>query len=234
MSLTLAGIPVLAARTGYTGEHVGFELYVHPARAAELWHIILEKGKPEGVLAAGLGARDSTRTEAGLPLFGHELEGEWGLTPTEAGYGFVVRYHVPFFVGRGASMERARASRRHLLRLRGKGRKSVRPGHTVLDDAGRPVGAVTSFSFVTPDFDFIVLAWVEDGFVPGAPASPMRVGSQVQAARVANGDLVVSRKPGEAVAAERLAVSPEALVPLTVLSRFPTERERLSWAQTYR
>jgi glycine hydroxymethyltransferase len=240
--VTLVGIPVLAARTGYTGERVGFELYVHPGRAAELWHVILEKGKPEGVLPAGLGARDSTRTEAGLPLFGHELEGEWGLTPTEAGYGFVVRCHVPFFVGRRAYMERARASRRHLVRFRGKGRKTVRPGHTILEAPaegqvpgapGRPVGAVTSFCFVTPDFGFVVLAWVEEGFTPPP-------GSQVQAARVLYAGLSAPPESGGATGAcqrtgaEKLAVAPEALVPLTVLSRFPAEQERLTWPQRYR
>ena len=227
MSLTLAGIPVLAARTGYTGERVGFELYVHPARARELWFAVLEKGKPEGVLPAGLGARDSTRTEAGLPLFGHELEGDWRLTPTEVGYGFVVRYHVPFFVGRRAYMARAHDRRRHLLRLRGKGRKTVRPGHTVLDGARRPVGAVTSFSFVTPDFDFIVLAWVEEGFAP-------RPGTEVQAARLAYSSSPVPADSLGAKREEKPAIPPEALVPLTVLSRFPTEEERITWAQRYR
>jgi glycine hydroxymethyltransferase len=243
-SVTLAGIAVEVARTGYTGERVGFELYVHPEEAPELWHAILEKGKSAGVLPAGLAARDSTRTEAGLPLFGHELEGDCGLTPTEAGYGFVVRDHVPFFVGRRAYMERARASRRHLLRLQGKGRKTVRPGHTILDAPadgrapterapGRPVGAVTSFSFVTPDFDFIVLAWVEEGFTPPP-------GTQVQAARLPYAGLSIPSNPGGATGgrqptgAEKLAVPSESLVPLTVLSRFPTEQERLTWAQRYR
>jgi hypothetical protein len=153
----------------------------------------------------------------------------------------VVRYHVPFFVGRKAYMTRARASRRHLLRLQGKGRKSVRPGHTILDDAGRPVGAVTSFSFVTPEFGFIVLGWVEEGFIP-------RSGSEVKAARVTydassptsprppsagqEGNLAAPRESGGPQAPERWETP--ALVPLTVLSRFPTEEERLAWARKYR
>jgi len=213
MRATLAGAPALVARTGYTGERMGFELYLHPDRAAEIWHTILTAGAPLGVLPAGLAARDSTRTEAGLPLFGHELEGEWGLTPTEAGYGFVVRLHVPFFVGRGPYMERTRKARRHLLRLRGGGRKSVRPGHVIINDDGRIVGAVTSFSFVTEGFDFVALAWAEEGFRP-------EPGDEVRAARVRHDRYSAPPKPG-------------AVVSLNVLGRFPNDDERDSWPQRY-
>jgi len=210
---TVAGAAGLVARTGYTGETWGYELYVHPAEAGAVWDAILREGQPLGVLPAGLAARDSTRTEVGLPLFGHELEGEWGLTPTEAGYGFVVRLHVPFFVGRCSYMERARNAQRHLLRLRGRGRKSVRPGHAIIDDDGRVVGAVTSFSFLTDEFDFVALAWAEEGFRP-------EPGSEVRAVRVAHDRYSPPPKSG-------------AVVPLRVLSRFPDDGERNSWLQEY-
>ncbi len=210
---TVVGVPALIARTGYTGELMGFELYVHPDRAVEVWRAILAEGEPVGVLPAGLAARDSARVEAGLPLFGHELEGECGLTLTEAGYGFIVRFHVPFFVGRQPYMERAGRSRRHLLRLRGRGRRSVRPGHVIVDGQGRPVGAVTSFSFLTDGFDFVALAWVEEGFQP-------EPGTQVDAVRVRQGLYSAPARP-------------ELVVPLAVLTRFPEEEERQQWAQKY-
>ena len=208
---TLADTPALVARTGYTGERVGFELYLHPEGAGKVWEAILAEGQSLGVLPAGLAARDSTRTEAGLPLFGHELEGEWGLTATEAGYGFIVRFHVPFFVGRRAYMARSRQSRRHLLRLKGEGRRSVRPGHVVIDEDARAVGAVTSFSFVNKEFDFVALAWVEEDFTP-------EPGVEVRAARLRRDRY--SAPPG-----------PDARVSLTALTRFPHDEERLSWAQ---
>src|SRR5262249_9298957 len=81
----LRGDDVLVARTGYTGEDVGFELYVHPDRMQRLWDALLDAGKSRGVIATGLGARDSTRTEAGFPLYGHELAGEFDIGPHGAG-----------------------------------------------------------------------------------------------------------------------------------------------------
>ena len=95
----LSGIDCLICRTGYTGSKVGFELFVHPDQAARLWNLILEAGKPLGVLPCGLGARDSLRIEAGLPLYGHELDGKFGISPFEAGYGWAVKLDM-FFVGK--------------------------------------------------------------------------------------------------------------------------------------
>ena len=71
----LANFDLVIARTGYTGEEMGFELFVHPDRAVAFWETLLEAGKPFGLQPTGLAARDSTRTEAGLPLYGHELRG---------------------------------------------------------------------------------------------------------------------------------------------------------------
>ena len=101
----LAGFPVLLSRTGYTGEETAFELYLNPGHAPSLWNLILEKGRPLGVVPAGLGARDSTRTEAGLPLYGHELAGKHGINPMEAGYAGFVKLHKPYFIGRRRLIE---------------------------------------------------------------------------------------------------------------------------------
>jgi aminomethyltransferase len=84
----LQGVKALVSRTGYTGED-GFEIYCHSEDAVTLWHAILEAGKEEGVLPCGLGARDTLRFEATLPLYGQELSKD--ITPLEAGLGFAVK-----------------------------------------------------------------------------------------------------------------------------------------------
>ena len=204
---------VVVAHTGYTGERVGFEILIHPARAGEFWSAALDAGKSLGVIPAGLGARDSTRLEAGFPLFGHELEGDLGISLTEAGYGFVPRFHVPFFVGRGPYMGRARRSRRHLLRLAGQGRKSLRAGHAIVDSEGRPVGQVTSFAYVHEDLAFVALACVDESFRPPT-------GEKVTGVRMPRAEC------GE--------TCPEkSRVEMTVLDRFPGDAERDAWPTRY-
>lgn len=84
----IAGIRTLVSRSGYTGED-GFELYVAAEHAAKLWDTLLEAGKPQGLLPCGLGARDTLRFEARLPLYGQELSKD--ITPIEAGVGFAVK-----------------------------------------------------------------------------------------------------------------------------------------------
>lgn len=87
-NVNIAGHNVLISRTGYTGED-GFEIYGSPEAIAELWPAILEAGEDEGVVPAGLGARDTLRFEAGLPLYGQELSKD--ISPLETGLGFVVK-----------------------------------------------------------------------------------------------------------------------------------------------
>ncbi|MDQ7823566.1 MAG: glycine cleavage system aminomethyltransferase GcvT [Candidatus Eremiobacteraeota bacterium] len=140
------GMPVMISRTGYTGEELGFEFYLHPDNAPRLWNMILKEGRDYGVMPAGLGARDSTRTEAGLPLYGHELAGSNNITPHEAGYGSFVKFHKPFFVGRAAIIEKEAKREREIIRFRmqGKGLKIVKPGDLVVTKRGDAIGAVTS------------------------------------------------------------------------------------------
>ena len=213
ISANLAGLPTLVARTGYTGEAIGYEIYVHPESALRLWNALLDAGRPLGLLPAGLGARDSTRVEAGLPLFGHELEGKLALTLTEAGYGFIVRLHVPFFIGRDPYVERTARSRRHLLRLTGQGRKTVRPGHVILDADGSAAGEVTSFAYVDRERTFVVLACVEERFQP-------QPGDAVTGARIGS-----DKFTGEA--------PDQTLVEMTALTRFPEDDERSAWPDRY-
>lgn len=138
----VAGLDVLLARTGYTGED-GFELYVPNAQAAELWAAILAAGEPHGLTPAGLASRDSLRLEAGMPLYGNELSRE--ITPFEAGLGPVVSFKKEErFVGRDAlEARREAAPSRVLVGLQGSGRRAGRAGYPVLAD-GVHIGEVTS------------------------------------------------------------------------------------------
>ena len=138
----VAGIPALVARTGYTGED-GFEVFVDDAAAGELWDILLAAGAPSGLVPVGLGARDTLRLEAGMPLYGNELDRF--TTPFEAGLGRVVKLaRAGDFVGRDALARAAEAGpRRLLVGLMVRGRGIARHGYPVW--AGdRRTGAVTS------------------------------------------------------------------------------------------
>ena len=148
MSCELSSIPLVIARTGYTGENWGFEILVHPDQMEKLWNTILEVGGPLGVKPAGLACRDSTRIEAGLPLYGHELEGPLNITPVEAGFPGYVKYHKPFFIGRDALLAKEKDRSRELVRFRCNLKRTRRPNmlDPVVDDHGVEVGQVTSCS----------------------------------------------------------------------------------------
>jgi glycine hydroxymethyltransferase len=88
------GIDLIVSRTGYTGERVAFELFVHPEKSVGLWQSLLEVGRGFGLKPVGLGARDSLRTEAGLPLYGHEMAGPFELGVGDAGFGSYVKTSV--------------------------------------------------------------------------------------------------------------------------------------------
>lgn len=143
----LAGMDCLICRTGYTGSTIGFELFVDPEQASRLWNVILDAGAPLGVLPCGLGARDSLRIEAGLPLYGHELDGKFNISPFEAGYGWAVKLNKDFFIGK-AAMERVAATyNAEVVRIEWpctKGIRPVRQDDAVLNDRGVCVGWVLS------------------------------------------------------------------------------------------
>ncbi|MBC7093202.1 serine hydroxymethyltransferase [Candidatus Bipolaricaulota bacterium] len=143
--VTIDGASVLCARTGYTGEPVGYELLVPPSQAEEIWHLILDAGKGLGVVPCGLAARDSLRTEAGLPLYGHELGGEHRVWPHEAGFAPYVKLHKAFFVGRAAYLRALGRPSREVVRFAiDPGQRPVRAGAPVVDRTGHVVGTVTS------------------------------------------------------------------------------------------
>jgi glycine cleavage system T protein (aminomethyltransferase) len=139
---TVAGIKALVARTGYTGED-GFEIFVDNARAGDLWDALVEAGHESGLLPIGLGARDTLRLEAGMPLYGNELDRS--TNPFEAGQGRIVKLDKPEdFVGRAALERVARdGPARRLVGLVMQGRGIARHGYPV--HAGdRRTGIVTS------------------------------------------------------------------------------------------
>jgi aminomethyltransferase len=164
---SVAGVPAMVARTGYTGED-GFELFVGADDASQVWTAALDAGRAAGVVPVGLACRDSLRLEAGMPLYGQELDRT--ATPYDAGLGRVVRLDktaddgspLPF-VGRDALAARAELDpERALVGLRGLGKRAARTGYPV--NAGdRVVGRVTSgapsptlgypiaMAYVTPD-----------------------------------------------------------------------------------
>lgn len=135
------GEPCVAAGTGYTGED-GVECAVPCEVAAPFWEAVLGTG----VKPAGLGARDTLRLEAGLPLHGHELGP--GITPLQAGLGWVVAWDKPAFRGREAlESERRDGPARRLRGLVLEGRQPPRQGYAVGDGGGHALGVVTSGNF---------------------------------------------------------------------------------------
>jgi glycine cleavage system T protein (aminomethyltransferase) len=138
----VAGIKALVARTGYTGED-GFEIFVDWGRGPEVWEVLATAGAKAGVSACGLGARDTLRLEAGMPLYGNELDRD--TNPYEAGLGRVVKLEkAGSFVGRAALEKVARdGPAKQLVGLSITGRGIARHGHPVARD-GTPTGIVTS------------------------------------------------------------------------------------------
>jgi aminomethyltransferase len=141
---TVAGIPAQVARTGYTGED-GFEVFVETDRTAALWDVLLDGVGAAGGLPVGLGARDTLRLEAGMPLYGNELDRS--TNPYEAGLGRVVKLTKEGdFIGR-AALERVASEgpRRRLVGLIVEGRGIARHGYAIRStDGQRPTGEVTS------------------------------------------------------------------------------------------
>ena len=136
----VSGHSVLVSRSGYTGED-GFELYGTPEAIIHLWDEILEAGKEQGVVPAGLGARDTLRFEACLPLYGQELSAD--ITPLEAGIGFAVKLNTDF-IGRDALAAQKEAGlKRKLVGIEMIGKGIPRHGYKVWQD-GQQIGEVTT------------------------------------------------------------------------------------------
>ena len=168
------GVPLVASGTGYTGED-GVEFAMPNEAAPHFWGALLACG----VVPAGLGARDTLRLEAGLPLHGHELGP--GITPLQAGLGWVVAWKKPAFAGRAAlEAERERGPSRVLRGLVVEGRQPPRQGYPVVVD-GKPAGEVTSGNFSPMLGQGIALAFLPPALEVGASVAVDIRGAAVSA-----------------------------------------------------
>ena len=180
------GTSVVVAGTGYTGED-GVECAVPAAAAPAFWAAVLDAG----IAPAGLGARDTLRLEAGLPLHGHELGP--GITPLQAGLAWVVAWDKPRFVGKAAlEAERERGVSRRLRGLAVDGRQPPRDGYAVSVD-GKPAGTVTSGNFSPVLGHGIAFAFLPPDVEPGAEVTVDMRGRTVPA-RVVKTPFVGGRK----------------------------------------
>ena len=155
----VGGFDLIVSRTGYTGEKMAFELFVHPERTLDFWNAVLKAGEAFGVKPIGLGARDSLRTEAGLPLYGHEMglgsgKGERDLGVAEGGFGSYVKPYKPWFIGREAFMAREKSRKAVVVRftLTEQGQRMAHNGDPVVDKRGKVIGWVTSCSLDSAGF----------------------------------------------------------------------------------
>lgn len=163
---TWAGTRLTVCRTGYTGER-GYELVVAAAAAPGLWDAVLAAGAEYDLLPAGLGARDTLRTEMGYPLHGQDLS--TSITPVQAGLNWAVGWDKPEFWGAEAlRSERAAGASRLLRGLKAVGRGIPRPHMSVVDADGRPLGEVTSGTFSPTLGAGIGLALLDRSAVLGA------------------------------------------------------------------
>lgn len=135
--------PAIVSRTGYTGED-GFEIYIHTDSARSIWQLLLKTGETDGLIPAGLGARDSLRFEAGLPLYGQELSED--ISPIEAGLSFAVKPNKETdFIGKEVLAQQMEAGTdRKLAGLALQDKGIARTDHEVLNEAGEKIGYVTT------------------------------------------------------------------------------------------
>lgn len=148
---SLAGIEVFVARTGYTGED-GFEIFVwdasvaKPSKAVRLWNAILEAGKGFGMKPCGLGARDTLRLEAGLCLYGNDIDEQ--RTPLEAGLGFVVKLQKEGFIGKEAlAKQKTEGIKTKRVGILMQDQGIPRPGFDIYAQNGEKIGQLTSGTF---------------------------------------------------------------------------------------
>ncbi len=222
MKARLKGIEVIIARTGYTGEPIGFEIFVHPDNAVSVWRDLLEHGEKYGVKPAGLGARDSTRTEAGFPLYGHEIEGPLGVFPMENGYAQFLKLHKPYFIGRHKALKMAEGVKMDIARFR-MNKPNVKMLHTgdpVSNRRGQCIGHVSS-SVLVGDHQ-IGLAYIRK--------RDSRIGAKINIFPLPHG-----RKAPKELPRDQWKVGNKTIIPeeAAIISRFPEQDEMLERASKY-
>lgn len=175
----VGGFDLIVSRTGYTGEKMAFELFVHPERAVDFWSGVLKAGEQFGVKSIGLGARDSLRTEAGLPLYGHEMglgSGKFDgrdLGVAEGGFGSYVKTYKPWFIGRDAFVAREKERKGVVVRFTFDEQRTrmAHNGDPVVNANGERIGFVTSCAIDSARFitgqAFVDLAYAKQDTVIG-------------------------------------------------------------------
>lgn len=191
----IGGFDLIVSRTGYTGEKMAFELFVHPESAVAFWNGVLKAGEPFGVKPIGLGARDSLRTEAGLPLYGHEMglgsgKGDgfgWeymeqrdysgtlmrDLGVAEGGFGSYVKTYKPWFIGRDAFVAREKERKGVVVRFTFDEQRTrmAHNGDPVISADGKRIGFVTSCAIDSARFitgqAYVQLAYAKEGTAIG-------------------------------------------------------------------
>jgi aminomethyltransferase len=187
---TVAEVPTLISRTGYTGED-GFELYAPADRTDKLWTALLGAGRADGAAPIGLGARDTLRLEMKYALYGNDIDET--TNAIEAGLGWVVKPAKGDFIGREA-LEKVRAEgvRRKLVGLEMTERAVARHGYPALKD-GRAVGTVTSGSYGPSVDRYIAMAYVETALAGADTELAVEIRGQAKPARVVKTPFYPSR-----------------------------------------
>jgi aminomethyltransferase len=187
---TVAEVPTLISRTGYTGED-GFEVYAPADRTEKLWAALLAAGRADGAAPIGLGARDTLRLEMKYALYGNDIDDT--TNALEAGLGWVVKPAKGDFIGREA-LEKIRAEgvRRKLVGLEMTERAVARHGYPVLQD-GRAVGTVTSGSYGPSVDKYIAMAYVETALAAVGTELAVEIRGQAKPAHVVKTPFYPSR-----------------------------------------
>lgn len=182
-NVVVAGISCLVSRTGYTGED-GFELYCSDKDAQTLWRAIMQAGSQDGLVAAGLGARDTLRFEAALPLYGHELSPD--ITPLEAGLKPFVKLDKEYFLGHDALKAQYEAGvKRKIVGLEMVGRGIARAGYACFANEDQ-IGTVTSGSFCPTLGKNMALALLNEKYIQVGTAVEVDIrGKKVEAVVIA-------------------------------------------------
>jgi aminomethyltransferase len=162
---TLAGVPMIISRTGYTGE-AGFELYCAPANAEKVWTAVFDAGREFGIGPVGLGARDTLRLEMGFCLYGNDIDQT--TNPLEAGLGWITRMSKPEFIGK-AALEAVKKNglQRKLVGMVLPEKTVARHGYSIRAN-GATIGVVTSGTFSPSLEKGIAMGYVAQEFAkPG-------------------------------------------------------------------
>ena len=173
--MTVAGVKCLVSRTGYTGED-GFELYCANADAPALWNALLEAGKDDGLIPCGLGARDTLRLEAAMPLYGHEMDDT--VSPFETGLGWAVKMHKDDFIGKAALAGNEQPARRRVgIEITGRG---IAREHCDVYLNGKKIGVTTSGTHCPYLGKAVAMALIDGPAEDGALTVDVR-GRQIEA-----------------------------------------------------